>query len=409
MRAACWRRRDAPAHVTGAGALSGPRRARGAVPFRYAAPPAAARVPPHGIPRSPLRPPSDASPPAPDPSRPLPGPAAIAADSDLYQQRLPAWQPILTPKWVVATFLLVGVPFVIIGAVCKNASDAVVEMRLQYDGAGADPSAANCSLGASWNGTATCRLELTVPAAMAPPVFVYYEMTNFYQNHRRFVKNRDDQQLAGLVTTSLSDPSLLVCDPLRSRDGVKVLHPCGLMANSFFNDTFALSGGALNHAGLVESWSEKDISWASDRRAKFVKVDQSLYRDKVQYINDTYPGIVSNVDDEHFIVWMRPAALPNFRKLYAVINKGLTVNQKISFDVAANFPVSGYGGTKAIVVTTLSFLGGKNAFIGGAYLVVGGLCIAVALLFALKQAVWPGSVRKLGDASYLVAQNLARR
>ena len=162
----------------------------------------------------------------------------------------------------------------------------------------------------------------------------------------------------------------------------------------------------LNHAGLVDSWSEKDISWASDRRAKFVKVDQSLYRDKVQYINDTYPGIVSNVDDEHFIVWMRPAALPNFRKLYAVINKGLTVNQKISFDVAANFPVSGYGGTKAIVVTTLSFLGGKNAFIGGAYLVVGFLCLGAAALFAVKQAVLPG--RKLGDAAFLVSQSTRR-
>lgn len=46
-------------------------------------------------------------------------------DNDFYQQRLKAWQPILTPKWVVVTFLTIGIPFVIIGFLLKNASDAV--------------------------------------------------------------------------------------------------------------------------------------------------------------------------------------------------------------------------------------------------------------------------------------------
>jgi hypothetical protein len=36
-----------------------------------------------------------------------------------------AWQPILTPKWVILTFLIIGIPFIIIGFVLKNASDKV--------------------------------------------------------------------------------------------------------------------------------------------------------------------------------------------------------------------------------------------------------------------------------------------
>jgi hypothetical protein len=40
---------------------------------------------------------------------------------------LQAWQPILTPKWVVCVFLLIGIPFIIIGFVCKAASDSVGE------------------------------------------------------------------------------------------------------------------------------------------------------------------------------------------------------------------------------------------------------------------------------------------
>ena len=32
---------------------------------------------------------------------------------------------------------------------------------------------------------------------MAAPIFVYYQLENFYQNHRRYVKSRDYQQLMG--------------------------------------------------------------------------------------------------------------------------------------------------------------------------------------------------------------------
>jgi hypothetical protein len=53
-------------------------------------------------------------------------PAGTAAsrrppDSDFYQQRMKAWQPILTPKWVIITFLVIGIPFVIIGFLLKAA------------------------------------------------------------------------------------------------------------------------------------------------------------------------------------------------------------------------------------------------------------------------------------------------
>ena len=106
----------------------------------------------------------------------------------------------------------------------------VVEVSMQYDGAGTLATA--CQLSATKNAT-TCTLNIEIPATMKSPVFVYYELDNFYQNHRRYVKSRSDLQLAGTIISE-SD-KLSDCDPLRSTAGGKVLQPCGLIANRYFN------------------------------------------------------------------------------------------------------------------------------------------------------------------------------
>ena len=39
-------------------------------------------------------------------------------------------------------------------------------------------------------------------------------------------------------------------------------------------------------------------------------------------------------DDEHFVVWMRTAALPNFRKLWGRIDQDLPANTQVSMQRA---------------------------------------------------------------------------
>ena len=68
-------------------------------------------------------------------------------------------------------------------------------------------------------------------------VYVYYGLTNFYQNHRRYVKSRDDAQLGGADIRSASD-LVSDCEPYRAfeNDTVKIPYaPCGSIANSLFN------------------------------------------------------------------------------------------------------------------------------------------------------------------------------
>jgi len=61
--------------------------------------------------------------------------------------------------------------------------------------------------------------------------------------------------------------------------------------------------------------------------------------------------------------------------------------------------VTAFDGKKSLVLSTTSFMGGKNTFLGIAYLVVGFACILLAVIFAVRQ-LFGG--RRLGDTTFLV-------
>jgi len=312
-------------------------------------------------------------------------------DSDFQQQRLKAWQPLLTPKWVIGTFLVIGIIFLPVGIGILYTSNQVVEQTVRYDDA-APPNCINSD-------PSTCQhtVNITIQSHMAAPVFVYYKLTNFFQNHRRYVKSRSDPQLHGDGYTS----SISSCDPLETQ-GTYSLYPCGLIANSFFNDTFnaTLYLAEAPDAGIFLSgaaWQRYGIAWSSDINDKFKDVGGVFPNDTVTRIG---PGgfVLPDVTDEDFIVWMRTAGLPTFKKLYRKIETmDLYPGDVLSINVVNVFPVSSFSGEKAIVLSTTSWLGGKNDFLGWAYIVVSILCFILGFLFLAKHIISP---RPLGDMKY---------
>jgi hypothetical protein len=320
-------------------------------------------------------------------------------DSDFQQQNLKAWQPLLTPTWVIGTFFTIGALFIPVGYQVLDASAGVRQFEVSYFDI---PCNTTLSPTAKATDVTNCKKVVNLEieddiGGEGQNIYFYYKLTNFYQNHRRYVKSRNDKQLRG---EEVAPGSLTSCNPLISKtvkengtDVTKTLYPCGLIANSYFNDDFMVETPVIvrGNEKIPFNMTAKGIAWPSDLE-KFKNLASFDPKTMVRAPN------VPDVTDEAFIVWMRTAGLPSFKKLrYIIKNTAFKKGDRLQLIVHDQFEVTEFAGEKSILISTTSWLGGKNTFLGYAYLIVGSLCLLFALLFLIKHKLSP---RELGDMKY---------
>lgn len=427
-------------------------------------------------------------------------------ESAFKQQKLEAWHPILTPWVIVVLMFAIAFGFVPIGVFILTKSNSVVEQEIQYD------NNEDCKFEddnpPKWGKQCTVTMEIT--AEMTAPIYVYYGITNFYQNHRKYVRSRNEMQLTGILETKNADENWLnvkplsetligekndkdlykngklkTCSPIETNDPaegeeVKVLYPCGLIANSMFNDKISAKlikkeggekldlcnevDGDPKYTGCdaTEQWSFRAepnwsdgmssptepsewIAWDTDVKDRYkypaVKTDKKPYGfppemegcDKCQTstepptCNECYAQIFKNpafdnqgwlqreqsdndaggkgkpmtitlprIHDQDFIVWMKSAGLPDFRKLHRVIRKqDLEVGDKIEFTIYNFFQVKAFQGTKSIVLLKPSMLGGKQDLLAYCYIVFGIICLVLGIIFLIGNYKCPRELSKL--------------
>eukprot|EP00042_Codosiga_hollandica_P032805 m.213319 g.213319 ORF g.213319 m.213319 type:complete len:375 (+) comp54026_c0_seq3:134-1258(+) len=357
--------------------------------------------------------------------------------SPFKQQKLPAWKPILTPGCSITVLFVVGSVFIIFGAVILTASLEVKEITLDYtDCVQSLPTdvgvkCADLLLDESKDyikkaniTRCTCAISFDIEKEFGDrDVYMYYELSNFFQDHRRFATSVSSEQLRDTKRTPIKE-----CKPFDNSPSGRPYTPCGAVANALFNDTIQLESCSDSSCTTTMKIGQSGfhITWPSDRDKKFVNpsanggdlCDAPPFVDGVRpnswwvevcNLGHNTSGIYNpwsqslgssgrGYENEDLITWMRIAYGPNFRKMYRKLLQNIP-DGPYRFLIDYNYPVTHFSGKKAVVLTTTSWMGGANPFLGGAYLVVGILSVVIGAVLAIM-ATCTGH-RKLGDLDLL--------
>jgi len=350
-------------------------------------------------------------------------------DQDFKQQKLePVCSPILTSDALRNVLLVIGVIFIILGSVLYSYSEGIVEEKYRYD------DISGCEVGINDDDSVlpkACSKTFTIGKDMKLPVYFYYELDGFYQNHRKFLQSYSAYQLEDGQIHNTDN-----CDPVKKFDhgaGELAIYPCGLIANSFFSDRFTMkvndqtlcSACAFDNTTntgvkpLSGDWTTQWDTWQDDKyfqksgiawtvdkedRFNYKEPDASVTRQgKLQLQQGLF---LPKISDEDYMVWARTAALPKFRKLYRKIDNlpsgenKLKKGDEITVDILNWFVVDDYSGKKYFVLATVTWFGGKCTFLAISYLVIGCFSIVGALLLVVCKPT-----RKVGDFDEFVWKN----
>eukprot|EP00792_Barthelona_sp_PAP020_P008817 TRINITY_DN3250_c4_g5_i1.p1 TRINITY_DN3250_c4_g5~~TRINITY_DN3250_c4_g5_i1.p1 ORF type:complete len:290 (+),score=60.58 TRINITY_DN3250_c4_g5_i1:36-905(+) len=274
-------------------------------------------------------------------------------DSNLRQQKLTACRPHFTLNRLSFIFITFGTILICFGVLIFITVNNVNHITIPYS------KDSNCNVGSS------CTVSFTIDKPIKAPSYGYYILTNYYQNHRRYINSKSDAQLRGETGLSADDLKS-ECEPLVS-DASGLLNPCGLLPNSVFNDTFAVYDSGSN----LMSTSRNDLVWESD---------VSKFKNSA--------GMTKDVTDPTFINWMRSGALPWFKKLHVRFDNDFSTGN-YELKVVNNYPVNSFQGTKSFYITESSWVGPDSKFLG--YLALGTGIFALILGFAFLCYLKPAS------------------
>ena len=205
-------------------------------------------------------------------------------NNSFSQQKLPGFRPIPKFGWTISGFSVGGLVFLIVGIWMYQLANSAQKITVRYDD--------ECPQG-------LCDLTVTVSERMEGPVYAFYQLDDFFQNHRRYIKSYSLDQLRGEEISNEKDcnPAItnadmgvtLAADGVTQLDPDAVAYPCGLIAKAYLKSmevSFQLSTGETFAPENVVEINDTNIAWKSDRELKFKNPDRSDWN-TVQWLDTT--------------------------------------------------------------------------------------------------------------------------
>jgi hypothetical protein len=267
------------------------------------------------------------------------------------EQKMAACRPFMTPIIAMIVYASFTVVSIILGVVFYYASGHIEEIRIPYDSP--DP---------------VINRSFTVPIDLAGPVYIYYEISNLYQKVFIYSRSICWNQLLGRPSTDTELKS--ACRP-QVRDANNSYYvPCGAVARSVFNDSFVFPD--------FPPITSKGI--ASPRFHALFTAPDAMYDDDDQWLDrELFP---EGQRSERLVNWIELATWRTFKKLWAKTENDVIIPAgNYSVLISNRFQVNSFGGTKVIVITTVSWIGGKNSFFAILFIVIAAASGLAAFVF----------------------------
>ena len=287
-------------------------------------------------------------------------------NSPFSQQKIPSYRPNISNTTTGSIMFLLSITIIGLGIIIIFFSSMIEEEKIKYE-------------------KEQNNVTLNLNIKNSNTYFFYYEIENYYQNHKRYLKGVSENQLKGFnmqknellndCRNALTNKEMNVTnsiDPLIKLNPNEISIPCGIYAKSYINLSSLNIYLKQKNETKILNLIEKDITWKSDREIKFNN-------------NKNYQKQWVNMTNEHFIVWMKPSGYSTFRKLYGYINLDIGEYEIIVKCNNCNL-------IDHIVVSNVNFLGGKNISLGIVYIILGSFLLFFSVIILFKHENNNGNV-----------------
>jgi len=336
------------------------------------------------------------------------------------QQSLSNAQVTCTSRSLFILLIVLGSVSLVSWGILSSASNNAYEFHVMYEaghdaefsipsGVHAYDATSACDVGMHG---ASCNVSFFVPRRTEGPVWLMYRLTNTHQNHNAYFESRDSLQMRGETGSNMCalmdehrsgiGRTIDDCDP-STEDGCEYLSPCGLVAQTLFNDTFrAIDRSSCTCASAPPAALPSDFDCSAcvhvtplllsedvvnAHHADFFKNDDDYpFEPHTRYLYERFPNVVNasqGITSHAAITWLQPAALSDFKKRYARIRVAgdddvLQANTQISLEITSNFPAADYAGTKSVVLLAGDGLRNSDTSLASLFLITAIFCFGFA-------------------------------